>query len=175
MLSCSSHVRLFGTLWSLGFFRQEYGSGLPCPPPGNLPNPGIKLTSLMSPALAGRFFTTSATSFFFKKLIYLFWSEDKYFTILWWLLPFINMNWPPSRHLSPGDSTHPPKPIPDSELLPASQHLYDSSLYSFLLLENTHFSHLIRNSFAFLSVLYKFLKIPWGPLLLPEANHKARF
>ena len=43
------------------FSRQEYWSGLPCPPPGNLPDPGIKLASLMSPALAGRFFTTSAT------------------------------------------------------------------------------------------------------------------
>ena len=44
-----------------GFSRQEYWSGLPCPPPGDLPNQGIKPTSLMSPALAGRFFTTSAT------------------------------------------------------------------------------------------------------------------
>ena len=33
---------------------QEYWSGLPCPPPGDLPNPGIKPASLMSPALAGR-------------------------------------------------------------------------------------------------------------------------
>ena len=41
--------------------RQEYWSGLPCPPPGDLPNPGIEPESLMSPALAGRFFTTSAT------------------------------------------------------------------------------------------------------------------
>ena len=46
---------------SMGFSRQEYWSGLPCFPPGDLPNPGIKPTSLMSPALAGRFFTTSAT------------------------------------------------------------------------------------------------------------------
>ena len=44
----------------MGFPRQEYCSGLPLPPPGDLPNPGIKLTSLMSPALAGGFFTTSA-------------------------------------------------------------------------------------------------------------------
>ena len=42
---------------SLGFSRQEYWSGLPCPPPGDLPNAGIKPTS---PALAGGFFTTSA-------------------------------------------------------------------------------------------------------------------
>ena len=38
--------------------RQEYRSGLPCPPPGDLPDPGIKPASIMSPALAGRFFTT---------------------------------------------------------------------------------------------------------------------
>ena len=43
------------------FSRQEYWSGLPCPPPGNLSESGMERTSLMSPALAGRFFTTSAT------------------------------------------------------------------------------------------------------------------
>ena len=42
-----------------GFSRQEYGSGLPCPPPGDIL--GIEPTPLMSPALAGGFFTTSAT------------------------------------------------------------------------------------------------------------------
>ena len=69
MLSHFSHVRLFVTPWtvahqaplSMGFSRQEYWSGLPCPPPGDLPNPGIEPTSLTCPALAGRFFTTSAT------------------------------------------------------------------------------------------------------------------
>ena len=45
----------------MGFSRQEYWGGLPCPPPGDLPDPGIKPESLMSPALAGGFFTTSAT------------------------------------------------------------------------------------------------------------------
>ena len=44
-----------------GFSRQEFWSGLPCPPPGDLPNPGIKPTSLVSSALAGGFFTPSAT------------------------------------------------------------------------------------------------------------------
>ena len=39
----------------MGFSRTEYWSGLPFPPPGDLPDPGIKL---VSPALAGRFFTT---------------------------------------------------------------------------------------------------------------------
>ena len=43
------------------FSRQEYWSGLPCPPPGAFPNPGIELVSLMSPALAGGYLTTSAT------------------------------------------------------------------------------------------------------------------
>ena len=45
----------------MGFFRQEYWSELPCPPPGDLPDPGIKLVSLISPVLAGRFFSTRAT------------------------------------------------------------------------------------------------------------------
>ena len=68
-----SRVRLCVTPWtaarqaplsmgmSVGFSRQEYWSGLPCPPPGDLPDPGIELVSPASPALAGRFFTSSAT------------------------------------------------------------------------------------------------------------------
>ena len=46
---------------SMQFSRQVYWSGLQCPPPGDLSSPGIELASLMSPALAGRLFTTSAT------------------------------------------------------------------------------------------------------------------
>ena len=61
-----SSVQLFATPWtvahqaplSLGFSRQEYWSGLPFPPPGDLPDPVIELISPVSPALAGRFFTT---------------------------------------------------------------------------------------------------------------------
>ena len=45
----------------MAFSRQEYWSRLPCPPPGDLPNPEIKPPSLKSPALAGRVFTTSTT------------------------------------------------------------------------------------------------------------------
>jgi len=45
----------------MGLSRREYWSGLPWPPPGDLPNPGIEPVSLTSPALAGGFFTTSAT------------------------------------------------------------------------------------------------------------------
>ena len=64
-----SHVPLFVTTWivacqahlSMGFSRQEYWSGLPFPPPGDLPDPEIEPGSLRSPALAGVFFTTSAT------------------------------------------------------------------------------------------------------------------
>ena len=43
---------------SMGFLRQEYWSGLPFPPPGDLPNPGTEPESPVSPALAGGFFTT---------------------------------------------------------------------------------------------------------------------
>ena len=46
---------------SVGFSRQEHWSGLPCPPPQGLPHPGTEPTSLMSLALAGGFFTSSAT------------------------------------------------------------------------------------------------------------------
>ena len=46
---------------SMGFSRQEYWRGLPCPPPGDLPDPRIKPLSQAFPALAGRFSTTSAT------------------------------------------------------------------------------------------------------------------
>ena len=68
MLSHFNHIQLFVTLWtrayqaslSTGFFRQEYWSGLPCPAPGDLPDPGMEPASLTSPSLAGRFFTTSA-------------------------------------------------------------------------------------------------------------------
>ena len=40
----------------MGFSRQEYWSGLSCPPPGDLPDPGIKPMSLISPAIADGFF-----------------------------------------------------------------------------------------------------------------------
>ena len=46
---------------SMRFYRQEYWGGLPRPTPRYLPDPKIEPASLLSPALAGRFFTTSAT------------------------------------------------------------------------------------------------------------------
>ena len=48
-------------LLSMGFSRQEYWNGLPCPPSGDLSNPGIEPVSLMSSALASGFFTIGAT------------------------------------------------------------------------------------------------------------------
>ena len=62
-----SHVQLFATSqWtvahqaplSMEFFRQDYYSRLPCPPPGDIPDSGIEPKSPMSPALAGGFFST---------------------------------------------------------------------------------------------------------------------
>ena len=69
VLSHFSHVQLSVTPrtvarqapWYMGFSRQEYWNRLPFPSPGDLPDPGIEPTSLMSPALAGGFFTTGAT------------------------------------------------------------------------------------------------------------------
>ena len=46
---------------SMEFSTHEYWSGLPCPAPGDLPNPGTNPVSFMSPSLAGSFFTTSAS------------------------------------------------------------------------------------------------------------------
>ena len=62
------HAQLFATLWtvarqaplSMEFSRQEFWSGLPFPPPGDLPDPGIEPTF---PELAGRFFTTVPLGF----------------------------------------------------------------------------------------------------------------
>ena len=64
--SLQCYVWLFTTLWpiarqvplSMGFSRQENWSGLFCPPPGTLPNPGLEPASLMSPTLVGGFFPT---------------------------------------------------------------------------------------------------------------------
>ena len=71
-----SHVCLFVTPWTVAhqaplsteFSRQEYWSGLPFPTPEDLPKPGIKPVSRVSPALAGRFLTTSADILFWKNM-----------------------------------------------------------------------------------------------------------
>ena len=56
---------------SMEFSRQEYWSSLPFPSPWDLPNPGIELPSLVSPALAGRFFTAESPGKKFLNLRYL--------------------------------------------------------------------------------------------------------
>ena len=68
LLSCAKSLQSCPTLCdpvdqsllSMGFSRQEDWRRLLCPPPGDLPNPGIKPLCLRSPALAGRFFTSGA-------------------------------------------------------------------------------------------------------------------
>ena len=69
LLSCFSRAWLFAPLWtvtlqaslSMGFSGQEYWSGLPFSSPGDLPDRWIEFMSSVSPALAGKFFTTSVT------------------------------------------------------------------------------------------------------------------
>ena len=68
--------------------RQEYWSGLPCPPPGDLPDPGIEHASLTSPSLAGGFFTTKVT-----------WGAPMHGIgfFLWPFLGLLNCHWKPFR------------------------------------------------------------------------------
>ena len=72
---------------SMGFSRQEYCRGLPCPPPGDLPNAGCEPMSLTSPVFTGRFLTTGAT-----------WQTHVHPTLCWAF--FFELNWhspaPPS-------------------------------------------------------------------------------
>ena len=84
VLSHLGHVWLFAILWtvihqtplSMGFFRQEYWIGLPCPPPGDLSDLGIEPASLSPPALAGRFFITRAT-WEAPSLYYMIWKVNQ--------------------------------------------------------------------------------------------------
>ena len=59
--SCLTLCDPMDYLYSMGFSWQECWNGLPCPPPGDLPNPGVEPVSLTSPALSTGFFTTSST------------------------------------------------------------------------------------------------------------------
>ena len=79
-----SHVQLFATPWtvvcqatlSVGFSRQEYWSGLPCPPPGDLPNPGMEPRS---PALQVNAFTIWATRAAPSKSFWFWLPEQRHF------------------------------------------------------------------------------------------------
>ena len=78
VLSHFRHFQLFSTLWtgahqvplSMGLSRQDYWKGLPCPPPGDLPYPGIESMSLTSPTLADGFFTTLTTGKPFSMMVF---------------------------------------------------------------------------------------------------------
>ena len=71
----------------MGFSRQEYWSGLPFPSPGDLPDPGIELTLLASPALEGIFFTTSTSWEALKSIqLHLLWA-----TLKFWLVNFMTL------------------------------------------------------------------------------------
>ena len=86
---------------SMGFFRQEFWSRLSFPPPGDLPDLGIKPMYLMSPALVGRFFTTvthgkpsfSIENGNYFKLVYLSQSE-----ILLWFMIRVLKSWLSCEH-----------------------------------------------------------------------------
>ena len=106
-LSCFSHVWLCVIPWtvacqaplSMGFSRQEYWSGLPFPPPGDLPNPGIESTSLVSPALASGFFISSATwEVHFRSLITLILLLKLFCWFLYLMMRSILLTW-----FSPGN------------------------------------------------------------------------
>ena len=86
MLSHFSRVRFFATPWtvtcqaplSMGFSRQEFWNGLLFPTPRDLPNPGVKATSLKPAALADRFLTTSATWEVLNYIYYIFKFEHRF-------------------------------------------------------------------------------------------------
>ena len=101
-----SRVQLFATPWtiayqappSMGFSRQEYWRGLPFPSPGDLPDPGIKLGS---PAFQADTLTfeppgkpRETWKYLFKKKLYFIFNWEIIIlpTVMWWLLPYINMN-----------------------------------------------------------------------------------
>ena len=90
-----------------GFPGKEYWSGLPFPSPGDLLNPGMESTFLMSPALAVGFFTTSAT-----------WEEIPYEPVV----PLLVMC--PEKTINQSETvtaTKPPTPLPQCSLQRYSQ------------------------------------------------------
>ena len=102
MLNCFSHVQLFETPWTVAhlaplpmeFSRQEYWSGLPFPSPWDFPDQGIEPTSLLSPELAGRFFTTGA--------VWEVWRDIQFSSVVQ-SCPIL---WDPMNHSTPGLPVH---------------------------------------------------------------------
>ena len=104
VLSCAG---IFVTPWteacqaplSMGFPRQEYWSGLPFPPPGDLPNPGTEPKSLVPPALAGGFFTTEPPGKPTLGSVFLNHSISYYNFVCWPLLLYpLGADWGEERH-----------------------------------------------------------------------------
>ena len=123
LLSCFRRVWLFATLrivarqapLSMRFSRQEYWSGLPCPPSGDLCDPGTEPTSLMSPALASRFFTTSAIWETLKSPIYRC------------IRPLSCVSFPPTSPPLEVTTAHlAGLPVPYSSFSPATDFMHDS-------------------------------------------------
>ena len=87
VLSRISCDQLFATPWTVAcqapLARQEYWSGLPCPPPGDLPNPGTEPEYLMCPAMAGGFFTTSTA---WKPIDIIYVAKYEHFSKLFFLI-----------------------------------------------------------------------------------------
>ena len=77
-----------------GFSKHEYWTELPCPPPGDLPEPGITATSFASPALAGGFFSTSTTFFFASVKCYTNVTETVWSVFIAWWCWFKSSLWP---------------------------------------------------------------------------------
>ena len=126
----------------MGFSRQEYWSGLPCPPPGDLPDSGIKPGSLKNQALGSGFFTTSTTWEAPRSSVYFPPNKictflHSYLSFLCILFPFHISLWSdsswssgPSRHRSHVLSSG--LPFLTNWALPLSQLFHDASNISFL-------------------------------------------
>ena len=103
MHSHFSCIQFFAILWtvaqqaplSMEFSRQEYRSGFPFPPPGDLPDPGTEPTSPVSPALADGFFTASANWEAGNSIVHTY------------ILSLLDLPPTPGSHLTP-----PPHPSP---------------------------------------------------------------
>ena len=87
----------------MGFSRQDYWSGLPCPPSGDLPSPEIEPKSLMSRALVGRFFTTSAT----QEALPHHPSKPEYIALPAFPIPTLDSLFPPEKTLNQDSQLQP--------------------------------------------------------------------
>ena len=116
---------------SMGFSRQEHWGGLPCPPSGDLPNPGIEPTSHVSPELAGVFLTASTTWEVFNILLKKLHSCVPVFVTPWIVTHQapLSLGFPKQEYW--GGLTFPsPRGLPDPGIEPGSPALQADSLPS---------------------------------------------